>query len=93
VEHVTRDDYLNEDMKAKVKEFEKKLGDHLDDSNFISQGEDDIDWKMLEDLDDKGIVAMVEDGITPMEEEYDDMIVEEKMSALKLMTWKQWINI
>lgn len=25
VEHVTRDDYLNEDMKAKVKEFEKKL--------------------------------------------------------------------
>jgi hypothetical protein len=35
VEHVTRDDYLNEDTKAKVKEFEKKLGKHLDDSNFI----------------------------------------------------------
>jgi hypothetical protein len=32
---------------------------------------------MLDDLDDEGIGAMVEDGITPMEEEYDDMIVEE----------------
>jgi hypothetical protein len=77
VEHVTRDDYLNEDMKAKVKEFEKKLGEHLDDSNFILQGGDDINLKMLEDLDDEGIGAMVEDGITPTEEEYDDMIVEE----------------
>jgi hypothetical protein len=35
VEHVTRDDYLNEDTKAKVKEFEKKLGKGLHDSNFI----------------------------------------------------------
>jgi hypothetical protein len=52
VEHVTRDDYLNEDTKAKVKEFEKKLGKHLDDFNFILQGEDNVDLKMLEDLDD-----------------------------------------
>jgi hypothetical protein len=35
VEHVTHDDYLNEDTKAKVKEFEKNLGEHLDDSNFF----------------------------------------------------------
>jgi hypothetical protein len=35
VEHVTCDDYLNEDTKAKVKEFEKKHGECLDDSNFI----------------------------------------------------------
>jgi hypothetical protein len=52
---VTRDDYLNEDMKAKVKEFEKKLGERLDDSNFILQGEDNVNLKMLEDLDDEGI--------------------------------------
>jgi hypothetical protein len=32
---------------------------------------------MLEDLDDEGIGAMMENGITPTEEEYDDMIVEE----------------
>ncbi len=29
---------------------------------------------MLEDLDDEGIGTMMEDGITPMEEEYDGMI-------------------
>jgi hypothetical protein len=81
VEHVTHEDYLNEDMKAKVKEFEKKLWEFLDDSNFILQGEDGINLKMLEDLDDDGIGAMVEGGITLTEEEYDDMIVEEHPEA------------
>jgi hypothetical protein len=68
---------MNEDTKAKVKEFEKKLRECLDDSNFILQGEDDVDLNMLEDLDDKGIGRMVEDGVTLTEEENDDMIVEE----------------
>jgi hypothetical protein len=81
VEHVTHDDYLNKDTKAKVKEFKRKLGEHLDDSNFILQGEDGIDLKMLEDLDYEGIGAMMEDGITQLEEEYDDMIVEEHPKA------------
>jgi hypothetical protein len=61
----------------RVKDFEKKLGEHLEDSNFILQGEDGIDLKMLEDLDDDSIGAIAEDGITPMEEAYYDMIVEE----------------
>jgi hypothetical protein len=81
VEHVTRDDYLNEDVKAKVKEFEKKLGECLNDSKFILQGEDNVNLKMLEDLDDEGIGTMMEDGITPTEEEYDGMIVEEHPEA------------
>jgi hypothetical protein len=72
---------LNEDTKAKVKDFEKKLGECLDDSNFILEGEDDIDLKMLEDLDDDSIGAMVEDGITLTEEQYDGMIVEECFEA------------
>jgi hypothetical protein len=72
---------LNEDTKAKVKEFEKKLRERLDDSNFILHGEENVDLKMLEDLDDKGIGTMMEDGITPTEEEYDGMIVEEHPKA------------
>jgi hypothetical protein len=36
----------------RVKDFEKKLGEYLDDSNFMLQGEDGVDLKMLEDLDD-----------------------------------------
>ncbi len=55
--------------------------ERLDDSNFILQGEDGIDLKMLEDLDYEGIGAMMEDGITQLEEEYDDMIVEEHPKA------------
>jgi hypothetical protein len=37
VEYVTREDYLSEDMKTRDKDFEKKLGESLDDSNFILQ--------------------------------------------------------
>jgi hypothetical protein len=81
VEHVTYKDYSSGDTKAKVKDFEKKLIESLDDSNFILQGEHGIDLKMLEDLDDDGTGAMVEDGITPMEEEYDGMILEEHPEA------------
>jgi hypothetical protein len=93
VEHVTHDDYLSEDMKAKVKEFEKKLSEHLADSNFILQGEDNVDLKMLEDLDDKGISTMMEDGITPMEQEYDGMIVEECPKADDKEALDKYLNM
>jgi hypothetical protein len=32
------------------KKFNEKLEEHLDDTNFILQGENDIDLKFLEDL-------------------------------------------
>jgi hypothetical protein len=64
VEHVTCKDFLSEDTKTRVKEFEMNLEEHLDDSNFILQGEDGINLKMLEDLDNENISAMAEDGIT-----------------------------
>jgi hypothetical protein len=93
VEHVTCNDYLNEDTQAKVKDFEKKLGECLDDFNFILQGEDGVDLKMLEDLDDEGIGAMVEDRITPMEEEYNDMIVEEHTEAYDEEAVDKYVNM
>jgi hypothetical protein len=93
VEHVTHDDYLNEDTKAKVKEFEKKLGERLDDSNFILQGEDNVDLKMLEDLDDERIGTIMEDGITLMEEEYDGMIVEERPKADDKEALDKYLNM
>jgi hypothetical protein len=93
VEHVTRDDNLNEDTKAKVKEFKKKLGEHLDDSNFILQQEDNVDLKMLEDLDDEGIGPVMEDGITLTEEEYDGMIVEEHPEANDEEALDKYLNM
>jgi hypothetical protein len=93
MEHVTCKDYLSEDMKMRVKDFEKKLGECLDDSNFILQGEDSVDLKMLEDLDDDGIGAIAEDGIAPTEEEYDDMIVEECPEADDEQAVDRYLNM
>jgi hypothetical protein len=78
VEHVTHNDYLHEDIKKQIEDFDKKLKGRLDDSNFILQGEDNVDLRFLEDIvDDNGIGAIGEKGITPTGEEYGDMLVEE----------------
>jgi hypothetical protein len=79
VEHVTRDDYLLEDIKKQIEDFDKKLKGRLDDSNFILQGEDNVDLRFLEDIvDDNGIGAVGEKGIMPTDEEYGGMLVEER---------------
>jgi hypothetical protein len=79
VEHVTFHDYLHEDIKKRIKDFDKKLKGRLDDSNFILQGEDNVDLRFLEDIvDDNSIGAIGEKGITPMDEEYGDILVEER---------------
>jgi hypothetical protein len=78
---------------AKVKDFEKQLREHLDDSNFILQGEDGVNLKMPEDLDDEEFGAMVEDGNTPTEEEYDDMIVEERCEADDKEAVNKYLNM
>ncbi len=78
VEHVTRDDHLQEDTKKRIKEFKKRLEERLDDTNFVLQGEGGVDLKMLEDLvDDDGVDAIIEGGIMPTEEEYGDMLIQE----------------
>jgi hypothetical protein len=79
VEHVTHNDYLHEDIKKRIEDFDKKLRGRLDDSNCILQGEDNVDLRFLEDIvDDNGIGAIGEKGITPMDEEYGDMLAEER---------------
>jgi hypothetical protein len=55
--------------------------------------EDGIDLKMLEDLDDDSTGAIVEDGITPMEEEYDGMIVEEHPEADDEEAVERYLNM
>jgi len=64
--------------RKRLKRFNKKLEEQLDDTNFILQGEDSVNLKMLDDIiDDDGVGAMVE-GVMPMEEEYGDMLVDER---------------
>jgi hypothetical protein len=70
---------LHEDIKKRIEDFDKKLKGGLDDSNFILQGEDNVDLRFLEDIvDDNSIGAIGEKCIMPTDEEYGDMLVEER---------------
>ena len=50
VEHMTQEDYVQEGMKEQIEEFNKKLEERLDDTNFTL---DDIEMgsNYLEDID------------------------------------------
>jgi hypothetical protein len=48
---------------------------------------------MLEDLDDEGIGTMTDDGITPMEQEYYGMIVEERPEADDKEAMDKYLNM
>ncbi len=79
VEHVAHDDYLQEDMKKWIKEFNEKLEEKcLDDTNFVLQGENCVDLKMLEDIvNEDGINAMADVINMLTDEEYGDMLINE----------------
>jgi hypothetical protein len=76
VEHVTRDEILDDDTKEKIERFDARIKLRLDDENFVS---DDIDGTTpyIEDIELDG--PEVSTGIAPTDEEYGDMIVTEKL--------------
>ena len=79
VEHVVRDDYLQEDTKRKISEFNEKIESRLDDANFMIEGDGNSTMMYLEDIDDDdnpGIAS--QQGLTPSKSEYDDMNIEER---------------
>ena len=83
VEHVTRDDYLQEDLKKEIDEFNGRLEQCLSEENFVIEGDGNFDSMYLDDIDDDdnnaGVAA--NQGITPTEEEYGDMLAEELPEA------------
>ena len=78
VEHVTRDNYLKQDIDSRVDDFNKKLTERLDDGNF--QINSDVDSKFDFILPDKDISKNIGVNyariVTPTDKEYDEMIVE-----------------
>ena len=82
VEHVTRDDYLQEDLKKEIEEFNERLEQCLSE-NFVIEGDGNFDSMYLDDIDDDGNNAGVaaNQGLTPTEEEYGDMLAEERPEA------------
>ena len=82
VEHVTRDDYLEEDKKKEIEAFNKKLEEKLDDTNSQADWPDEFTSMFLEDMDeDYNSGVTYEEENTPTDEEYDDMITEERPEA------------
>ena len=79
VEHVTQDEIVKEGMRQRIDEFNKKVEDRLDDMNFnieaVVFGSTYLD-DTIDDMEmNPGI--MTEQGVTPTEEEYDDMVIGE----------------
>ena len=73
---MTRDDYLQEDLKKEIEEFKERLEQYLSDENFVIEGDGNFDSMYLDDIDDDNDNAGVaaNQGITPTEEEYGDKV-------------------
>ena len=65
VQHVVRDDYLNDDVKRDFESFDRSVEDRLSDQNFMT---DPADGFYIQDEPDK-----VPNGIARTEEDYDDL--------------------
>ncbi len=76
VEHVIHDDYLQEDIKKQIDDFNQKLEDALDDANFQVDGDGKYTSMYLNDIecpDDTNSGMAQEEENVPSLEEYDDM--------------------
>jgi hypothetical protein len=75
VEHATRDDYLQVSTMKKIEVFDEKVDKRLGDSNFTIKGDKSL---YLEDIDVDDDNAGVTGGVTPTDEEYGDMLIDER---------------
>ena len=76
VQHVTRDDLLDDNIKSEVDRFTETLNTRLNDDNFRLPG---IDGYMLEDVDDEFDLPQWDPAYgnnTPGDNEYGDMMTE-----------------
>ena len=85
---MTRDNYLQEDLKKEIEEFYERLEWCLSDENFVIEGDGNFDSMYLDDIDDNNNNAGVaaNQGTTPTEEEYGDMLAAVSYTHLTLPT-------
>ena len=79
VEHVIHDNYLNEDKKKEINNFNRKLDDLLNDENFMLEGNGEFQSMYLEDIDDDPVYnpGIAYPGVEPTAENYRDMVTKE----------------
>ena len=78
VEHVTRNYYLKSNIKSRNNDINKKLTERLDGGNFRLNADayGEFDFILLDQYFSKNLGVDYASGITPMDETYDDIIVE-----------------
>ena len=80
VEHVTRDDYLQAEIKAEIDWFNHRIEESLDNASFMVDGEGEFDSMYLEDIEDEDHLGIrhANDLNTPTAVEYDDMHTDDR---------------
>jgi hypothetical protein len=84
VEHVVRNDYLNDDKKAQIDAFDSKLDKVLDDEGRSASGDFAFEPLYLQDIDideNPGVAYGADLTTTPTDDEYGDMMQEERPEA------------
>jgi hypothetical protein len=80
VQHITRDDYLQEDIKKQINELNKKLEEMLNDKNFLlfNEGFQGMYIEDIEDLMESHSGAIHEETNTPSDEDYGENFPSEQ---------------
>ena len=73
VQHVVRDNYLNDDVKDDIESFDRSVNGRLSDQNFMA---DPADGFYIKDEPDE-----VPNGIAHTEDDYGDMIIPDTLDA------------
>ncbi len=74
VQHVTREDLLDQHLGDKIKEFDKALEIRMDDTNFVNDKGDDF---YINDIKEADEAAHGNGSNTPTDKEYGDMLTED----------------
>ena len=78
VEHVMRNNYLNEDTKQQIDNFNQKLSDLLHGNNFQLDSDGEFDSMYLDNIEDDPVFnpGVTYPGIEPPVKDYGDMVVK-----------------
>ena len=79
-------------MQERIDEFNRKLAECLDDTNFVLN-DNEIGGNYLEDIFDDKENSSITDGVTLTAEEYDDMLVDERQEADEEEAIDQYLNM
>ena len=79
VKHITRDDYLQAEIKVEIDQFNHHIDESLDDANFVV-GEGKFDSMYLKDIKDDNHLGICHTNNlnTPTAAEYNDMHTDDR---------------